>query len=71
MAVCLERLFQESERERREQESQQSQQAAQVAAGKDAGLQPLDVLLSLFHGRSESDCRSSGLRGRTSLWTGF
>ncbi|CAI7995462.1 BRD4-interacting chromatin-remodeling complex-associated protein [Geodia barretti] len=32
MGVCLERLWQESERERREQESLLSQQAAQVAA---------------------------------------
>ena len=34
MGVCLERLWQESERERREQESLLSQQAAQVAAGR-------------------------------------
>ena len=33
MGVCLERLFQESEREYREQQSQQSQQAAQIASG--------------------------------------
>ena len=37
MSVCLDRLFQESEKERKEQESQERQQAAQIAAGKDTG----------------------------------
>lgn len=33
MSVFIERLFQDSERERKEQEIQESQQAAQIAAG--------------------------------------
>ena len=47
MMVYLERLFQESERERREQEALQSQQAAQVAAGESRVQQRLCELLSL------------------------